>query len=247
MNKTIAATFTIGLLAGVASAEVSITTDFASAYVFRGTTLNDGFVIQPGIEASGLGIPEAYGSVTLGAWGNFDLDDYAPAGAVSSSFQETDWYGSYSLPQFVEGLDLFVGYTEYTYGAGSNDKEANLGAGYEIGGIALGLTYYQGVGGNIGTSSYIELALGYSINFSEQFSGSVDARMGYIDIDGGENGFNDYDIGASLGYALTDAWSAVISLAYIGQGDDQVLTDSTASSAGYDVDLVGMFSLSCEL
>ena len=106
MKKIITTTIAAGMVAAVASAEVSVTTDFASAYVFRGVTLNDGVVIQPGIEASGLGMPEQYGSVAVGAWGNYDLDDYAPAGAVGSSFQETDWYGSFSLPEFVEGLDV---------------------------------------------------------------------------------------------------------------------------------------------
>ena len=247
MKKIITTTFAAGLMATIASAEVSVTTDFASAYVFRGVTLNDGFVVQPGIEATGLGLPEQYGSVTLGAWGNYDLDDYVPAGAVGSSFQETDWYGSYGLPQFVEGLDLFVGYTEYSYGAGSSDKEVNVGAGYEVIGIALGLTYYQGVGGNIGTSSYTEFALGYGFDFSETFSGSVDARLGFADQDGGETGFSDYDVGASLAYALNEQWGIGASLTYIGQGDDKVLGDSGVASAGYDVDLVGMLSLSCEL
>jgi hypothetical protein len=216
MNKSIMTTLAVGFMAGSVFAEVSITTDFSSAYVFRGATLNDGFVIQPGIEASGLGLPEVYGSVTVGAWGNFDLDDYAPVGAVGSSFQETDWYGSYHLPPFVEGLDLFIGYTEYSYGAG----------------------------GNMGTSSYTEFAVGYGFDFTETFSGSVDARLGYANQDGGETGFQDYDISASLGYALGESWSIGASLVYIGQGDDIVLPEAPSA---YDVDLVGMLSFAYAL
>lgn len=243
-----------GLVAAVsatASAEVGVTADFASAYVFRGTTFNNGFVIQPGIEATGLGLPEAYGAATVGAWGNTDVSDYD--GNVSSSeFSEIDWYGSYSLPGLVEGLDLFIGYTDYTYpgSTGASDKEANLGAGYEIVGVGLGLTYYQGIGGDLNGSSYIELALGYGMDFSETLSGSIDARFGYADYDGGESGFNDYDIGASLAYALGEVWSVGASLTYIGQGDDKVLADTVYApdgtiigDPGYDVDVVGVLSL----
>jgi len=44
---------------GVAQAtDVSIGTDIASAYVFRGITVNDGLVIQPYAIVSGFPIPE---------------------------------------------------------------------------------------------------------------------------------------------------------------------------------------------
>ena len=250
MKKMITTTtIAAGLIAGMASAEVAVTLDFASAYVFRGVTLNDGAVLQPGIEVSGFEIPEAYGALALGAWGNYDLDDYGPAGATSSSFQETDWYGSYSLPALVEGLDLFVGYCEYSYGAGASDKEANVGAGYSIGDLAVGLTWYQGVGGLIGSQSYIEAVIGYALEISEDLSASVDATAGFLDpsADGADSGFNDYSIGVSVGYAITDAWSAGASLAYIGQGDDKVLGDSSAAAAGYDVSAVGVLSIACEM
>ena len=76
MKKMITTTIAATMVAGVAVAEVSTTFDFASAYVYRGVTYNDGFVFQPGIEATGLGLPEEYGAVTVGAWANMDLDDY---------------------------------------------------------------------------------------------------------------------------------------------------------------------------
>jgi len=248
ISKVVAAGV-IAAVAGTAAAEVQetavgVTADFASAYVYRGVTLNDGAVFQPGIEVSGFGLDEGFGSVTVGAWGNWDLDDYALAGVTSSSFSETDWYASYGLPTLVEGLDLFVGYTEYSYGAGSSDKEANMGAGYEIAGIGLGLTWYQGVGGLIGTQSYIEFALGYALEITEEFSASIDARLAYLDPAAGTSGFSDYDIGASVAYLLGDVWSVGASLTYIGQGDDAVLADaSLINGVGYDVDVVGVLSV----
>ncbi len=252
MKNRIIKTVVAGVIATVAGTvaaevqetEVSVTADFASAYVYRGVTLNDGAVFQPGIEVSGFGLDEGFGSVTVGAWGNWDFDDYALAGVSSSSFSETDWYASYGLPSLVAGLDLFIGYTEYSYGAGSSDKEANMGAGYEVAGIALGLTWYQGVGGLIGTQSYVELALGYALDITEEFSASVDARFAYLDPSAGTSGFSDYDIGASLAYALGETWSVGASLTYIGQGDDTVLADaSLLGGPGYDVDVVGVLSV----
>jgi len=241
MKKAIVTVMAAGLVAAVASADVGVSLDFASAYVFRGVTFNDGLVFQPGIEASGLGLPEELGSVAVGAWGNMDLDDYSET-LSTSQFSEIDMYASYSLPTIVSNLDLFVGYCDYTYpgAAGPSDKEASIGAGYEIAGIGLGATYYVGIGGGIAGTSYIELAAGYGFDLTEELSASVDASLGYADIDGGESGFNDYSLGGSVSYALTDVWSAGASLTYIGQGDDMVLPDGMYA---YDADMVGMLSL----
>jgi len=241
MKKTIVTVMAAGLVAAVASADVGVSLDLASAYVFRGVTFNDGLVFQPGIEASGLGLPEELGSVAVGAWGNMDLDDYSDT-LSTSQFSEIDMYASYSLPTIVSNLDLFVGYCDYTYpgASGPSDKEASIGAGYEIAGIGLGATYYVGIGGGIAGSSYIELTAGYGFDLTDELGASVDASAGFADYDGGESGLNDYSIGGSLSYALSDVWSAGVSLAYIGQGDEKVLPETMY---GYDVDIVGMLSL----
>ncbi len=238
MKKIITMSIAAGLVA-VASAEVSVTMDLASAYVFRGVTLLDGASFQPGIEASGLGLPEEYGAVAVGAWGAADLDD---ANGTANTFQEIDWYVAYSLPALIEGVDLALGYCEYAYGAGFSDKEFSIGAGWEYEGVGLGATYYQGVGGLIGTSSYAELTAGFGIDISEDIAGSVDASVGYADPASGKSGFADYSIGVSAGYALSEQWSAGVSVTYIGQIDDEVLPDGP-----YDVDFVGMFSLACDM
>ncbi len=252
MKKIITTTIAAGLVAGVASAGVSTSFDVASAYVFRGVTLNDGPVFQPGIEASDFGLPEEYGAVSFGAWANYDIDDYGGT-LDGGNFSEIDWYGSYSLPAFVEGLDLFVGYCEYTYPLGGEvapgvaypaDKEVNFGAGYEVAGVGLGLTYYYGLDGGIKKSSYIELTAGYGMDFTEELSGSVDGSIAFADIDGGESGLANYTIGASVGYALSEKWSAGASVTYIGQGDDKVLPEAPGA---YDVSVVGMLSLACEM
>ncbi len=226
-----------------ASAEVSVTADFASAYVFRGSTFNDGFVIQPGIEASGLGLPEQYGAVSVGAWGNFDVDDYGGT-LMSSQFSEIDWYASYSLPSFVDGLDLFVGYTEYTYPTSASvaDKEANVGVGYEIGGIALGATAYMGVGGGVNGNAYYDLSASYAYAISEALELSAGALVGYFDPDAGTAGWNEGVLDFAASYALGEVWSIGASVAYIAQLDDAVLVD-VSKGGSYDVDVVGVLSV----
>ena len=250
MKKIMITTIAAGLIAGAATAEVTSTFDFASAYVFRGYTFNDGLVFQPGLEATGFGLPEAYGSFTMGAWANMDLNEYL-ATRPTSNFSEIDLYLSYSLPTFVEGLDLFVGYTDYVYpglqGLGS-EKEANIGAGYEIAGVGLGLTAYKGIGGFIVGNLYVEGTAGYWMDVSEDLSAGVDASIGYFDIDGGESGFNDYSLAGAVDYALGEVWSAGFSLKYIGQGDDAVLPDvvkvgGVPVEAAYDVSVVAMLSV----
>lgn len=247
MKKMITTTVAAGMVAVAASAEVSVTADFASAYVFRGVTFNDEAVFQPGIEASGFALPEEYGALAIGAWGNYDIGDYGGS-LKSSEFSEVDWYGSYSLPSLVEGLDLFVGYTEYTYpnAALVSDKEANIGAGFSIADLALGLTAYYGVGGGVKGTAYYELTAGYDIAVSEELTASLGASAAYVDFDGGENGLHDGSLSAGFSYALSENWSAGASVAYIAQLDDEVLVD-VEDGGGYDVDVVGMFSIACDM
>ena len=246
MKKMITATIAAGLIVGMASAQTSVTLDFASAYVFRGVTLLDGASFQPGIETSGFGLPEEYGSVTAGIWGSADLDD---DNGTSSTFQETDYYASYSLP--IEALDVSIGYTEYAYAAGSSDKEFSIGLGYDLAGVGLSAAFYQGVGGGIGSSIYAEFGAGYDLEVSTNLVVSLSGRVAYADrsdntdywgTSADESGFSDYDLGIAAGYALSETWSAGLSGTYIGQIDDDVLDDDA-----YDVEFVGMFSLACEM
>ena len=251
MKKIITTTLVAGLVTGSVMAGASFTTDFASAYVFRGATFNDGFVIQPGIEVDGLGLPEAYGAIAVGAWGNFDVDDYNNS-LDSSQFSEVDWYAAYSLPAFVEGLDLSLGFTEYTYPLGGvADKEASLGLGYEIAGIGLGTTIYSMVGGDYVGQIYVDFSASYAYAFTEELEGSLGALIGYIKqgnnvmdfaAGGADDGLNDLVLDAALSYALGEVWSVGASVAYIGQLDDKVLVD-VDKGGSYDVDFVGMLSL----
>lgn len=235
MKKMITATLAAGLIAGIASAEVAVTMDFVSAYVYRGATFLDGASFQPGIEATGFGLAEECGSIAVGAWASADLE-----GDNSSTFQESDWYVSYSLP--VEEVDVSIGYTEYSYAAGVADKEFSVGLGYDLAGVALGAGAYFMTGGDFAGQVYADFSAGYDIEVSSNLVVSVGGRVGYLEPESGESGFSDYDLSIGTGFPLSDTWSLGVSLAYIGQIDEDVLSDDA-----YDVDVVGMFSLACEM
>lgn len=256
MKKIITTTIAAGMISGSVLAGASFTTDFASAYVFRGSTFNDGFVMQPGVEVDGLGLPEEYGSVAVGAWGNFDIGDYDGA-LDSSQFSEIDFYAGYSLPEFVEGLGISFGFCEYTYmdpqggGGVPADKEASFGLGYTVAKIDLGANLNYMVGGDYVEQIYMDLAASYTYEFTEELEASVGALVGFIKqgknvgdfaAGGADDGLNDLVLDASVSYALSEVWSLGASVAYIGQLDDQVLVDVDQGGA-YDVSVVGMLSL----
>jgi uncharacterized protein (TIGR02001 family) len=202
------------------AAEASVSLDVASAYVFRGATLNDGLVLQPGLEISGL-------PVTLGVWGNFDIDDMDGA-LEENEFSEVDIYASYDIP--VEALDLSVGYTEYVYpGGGVADREVSLSAGFDVA-LAPSVAVYYGIDGGIEDSIYAELGIGHELTMGEDLAVELGATVGYADPDGGESGFSHYT--ASLG---TSFGCLGVSVTYIGEIDDDVLET--------DTDVVGMLSV----
>lgn len=86
-------------------AEVRV--DFLSAYVWRGITLNDGFVVQPALDLLhplGLG---------FNVWGNVDIGDY-DGRYEKEEISEVDLAVRYELP--LKGpLSLAVAYAEYLY------------------------------------------------------------------------------------------------------------------------------------
>jgi hypothetical protein len=239
MKKCIIAVAVAGLATGSVMAEpqssAGLTVDFATAYVFRGATIVDELVVQPGAEISGFGMDDKYGEITVGAWGTV-----APFSDVlfEDNFYETDWYVTYALPQMVEDLDLWIGYTAYQYVAGQ-EKELNFGAGYALGDFSFGSTLNfmtdstyllpaQDTEGQI----YWDLYADYVIDINEKLSADIYALLGIM-IEQGDgldatrsSGINHYELGADLAYELTEAWGLGLGLAYIGQGDNDVLPNS---------------------
>jgi hypothetical protein len=220
--------------ASAGAAEATVGADVASAYVFRGVTFNDGFVLQPYVDVSGL-------PIDLGFWANMDLDDM-DGDLTSGEISELDIWLSYTLPLGIDGLDVSVGYCEYLYpgiGGGVNeqgeeeqgeaDRELSLTVGLSEIPLAPELTLAYGVGGAPDKSLHAELGLGQSVDLCEDVSLDLGASVAYESPDEGDDGFSYYTASAGLSYAFLSA-----SVTYVGQIDDDVLTDDD-----YDVEVYG--------
>ncbi len=229
------------LAAGAVHAvDVSGTADFASAYVFRGTTFNDGMVFQPGASISGLPIPEQYGAITLGTWANFDIGDYGGT-LKKNRFSEVDYYLTYALP--VKVVDLSTTYTEYTYPNGASaDREVAFCVGKKIGetGLYPSITANYGLDGAVEQNWYIQGGIGYDKSLTEALSLSSSVKAAYALSDAGSDGFNDATASIGLAYKITENWSLKGSVTYVAQLDDAVLSD-----VAYDRPVYGMLGAAC--
>jgi len=247
MKKIIVIAMASGLAATIASAGTSVNVDFASAYVFRGATVVDDLVVQPGIEVDGFGLKEECGTIAIGVWGSS-----APFEDTYDNLHETDWYAVYTLPELVTNLSLSIGFTEYQYAFGAGEQELNLAAAYALGDqVTVGGSANFMVDDEIAATEdqiYVDLYADYALEVSEDMEASVGALVSVIqqgdgnDSAGLDDGFNHYELYGAFGYALSDLWSIGGSLTYIGQIDSDVLPDSA-----HDKGLVAMFSIGCSM
>lgn len=225
MMKVLAVAAASAVSAGSAfAAEATVGVDVNSAYVFRGTTFNDGFVAQPYLDVSGL-------PIDIGVWGNLDIDDYDDA-LNSGEFSEINIYGSYAIP--VEGVDASIGYTEYIYPGAEleADREVSLSLGMDVP-LAPSVGIYYGLDGGIKDNLYVEAGVGHDVDLDEAISLSLGAAIGYLSPDEGEDGFSHWQVSAALNYDFIS-----LGVTYVDTVDEDVLGD------GYDVDVIGTLSLS---
>jgi hypothetical protein len=224
----------VGMIFSVAvvwGGEAKTSLDMATAYVFRGATFNDGLVFQPGLELSGS-------PVTLGVWGNFDIDDYDDT-LAGGQFSEIDIYGSYDIPFKLDPFGLSVGYTEYTYpsGGGDADREVSLSATADVL-MSPSLAMFYGTDGGIKDSTYIELGAGHEMKLSNQAAVEFNVAVGYLEPDEGESGFSHADVAVHLSYGVVHA-----SIICVVQIDDKVLPD-VEDNGSYDAQLYGTIGIS---
>lgn len=250
MKKRMMMVMAVALAAGVAkAADVSATADFASAYVFRGVTYNDGLVFQPGAKISGFPIPAEYGSIAVGTWANYDIGNYHGM-KNKNEFSEIDYYATYTLP--VKVVDLSATYTEYTYPNSNGteaDKEVALSVGKAIGetGLYPSLTVNYGLDGVVQENWYVQGGLDYTKSLTEALTLSSGVKVAYLVSNTGKDGFNDATAKIGLSYALTKNWAINTSLNYVAQLDDKVLPDAIGGvpGSGYDTPVYGTLGLSC--
>lgn len=249
MKRFVTMAAAVGFVTGSALAGANMTVDVGSSHVFRGQTVTEDLVIQPTVELSGFGMNETNGVITVGVWGStapFN-DDVLPLDHI----YETDWYVNYTLPQFVQDLELYVQYTQYQYSWALDEKELNFGAAYTLGDFVLGGSANFMVDDlNPATESqkYFDFFANYALQLNEKSDVTFGGLVGLMfqgdgnSAAGLDDGLNQYELNAAYSYTLNDMWSLGASLAYIGQIDDNVLPDAV-----YDKGLVAFFSIGCEM
>lgn len=220
MKKVIATTMAAFLVAQVASA-VSASVDIASAYVFRGTTFNDGLVVQPGIEGEVAGL-------TVGAWANVDINDVGGDDQVS----EIDLYIGKDLGS-VAGWDVSAGYCEYTYpgAAGNGESELSLSASGAMGGVDLSIGAFANVAESA-TPNYYEVSTGGSTALAG-IALDYGIAAGYFDTEASDT--------TGFGYAAYsvsyDTGGGSLSVTYVDELDDDVIEVTESVVFAYGISL----------
>ncbi len=230
-SNVAAMVLSLTVVSGLMAAEVNVSLDLASSYVFRGSTLNEGFVLQPGMEMSGL-------PFSIGVWGNFDLDNYDNT-LSDGEFSEIDLYASYDIPLGLDPLGLALGYTEYTYPSvgGDADREVNVGFSLDTV-LSPSVVVSVGVGGEIKQIVYVEASVTHAVEFGDEAAVGISAAVGHVADRDAEDGFSHYEVGVSASLYCVSA-----SVTYIGQIDEDVLPDVDAGGS-YDMDVVGILGVS---
>lgn len=146
----------------------------ANEYKFRGLTLAGGNEIttaSASTEVAGLSVGIAL----------VDADN----------FFERDLMVGYTLS--VAGMDVDLGYTNYSYGENDPAEEDEISIGVSVSGVDINY-----VDGEIdGGADYSVLTFGYSV-------GGMDVTVGSVDVDGGAE-YNYYEISTGTEVAGLDA------------------------------------------
>lgn len=213
------------------SADATVGMDVASAYVFRGYTLNDGPVVQPALSVGNFKLSEEFTlPLTLGVWANMDIGTYHHT-LDKGQFSEVDFTASYALPKVIDKLGWSAGYCDYVYpGGAASDREVNLGFTYETF-LSPSLAFNYGLDGAVRENTYIEGGLKHAFKL-DPVTLTLGGTLGYQIVSESEaSGFGPLVLTASASYKILTA-----SVSYIAEVDDGVL-------ANYDVKVVGKLGI----
>lgn len=217
-------------VAGTAPQAVAATAvaalDANSAYVWRGLTFNNGFVLQPSMDVSHNGF-------AFNVWGNYDVDDYD--GALNDNrFSEIDLTGSYTFK--LGNVDTSVGIIHYLFPeleepADTYTTELFLGLSYDLGsGFAISTKLYYDI--DAVNDFYITAGLGYTYSINDKTTLGLSALVGYAGEDftdyyagGTDSGFFNYTLTASMKYMVTDAFGIGANINFTDNLDDNALPD----------------------
>jgi hypothetical protein len=197
------------------ASEATLATDVNSAYVWRGITFNDGPVLQPSIDVSGLKI----GGRPLGinVWANMDLGDFDGA-LKSGEFSEVDFTLTLGLPA---GFD--AGVTEYLFPAGAaSTRELTVSWSKELP-VTPSLAIYYDFGTIDDYFATASLAREFTLN--EKTKLGIEGLVGIAGDDfsraygGQKGGLYHYSLSGRLSFNPTEKISLGASLSYSGSFD----------------------------
>ncbi len=183
--------------------------DLASAYVFRGATVNDRAVLQPALEVGVL--PR----LSLGIWGNLDRRD-----DPRQEFTELDLTATYGFE--LQDLGISLTYTEYVYPAASSRGDREIALGLEWPAVITpSVTIAYGVGGAIQKDLYMEIGPGIEPPLIADVTLTLGTSVAYRTQDDRADGWSHYTLSVGLQYGPIGA-----GLAYIGRIERDVLGDA---------------------
>ncbi len=166
--------------------------DLASAYIFRGVTVNKNAALQPALKIQA-------GGLTAGAWGSFALDK-----VEAETEKEVDLYASYDIP--VDIMTLSLGYTEYMYPDTELDNDQEVMAKISLGTLLNpSIAAFRGIGGGIADSTYYELAAKQEVFAQQGISSTLGGTLGYIDRELGVDGLSHLTLTAAASYQVISA------------------------------------------
>lgn len=212
---------------------VKLDGSFASCYMFRGDTINDGFVFQPALVGSAWG-------QGVGVWGNYNIDDYAGA-LEKNAFTELDYFGFLSAK--VKGVHIIARYTDYTYSSvttnspNTNDnQEVSLSLSYPARVTPFVIAHW-GLDGNVKDSLFVEGGLRYAFFDRDGWEATLSGSVAYWDQPDGPDGFKYFMIEPKVTFK-----HLYIAGGYMRRMKDELLVDSTKKGGGrYDMRTYGMF------
>jgi uncharacterized protein (TIGR02001 family) len=211
---------------------VEATVDFLSGYIWRGVTLNDGFVVQPSLEVA---FPAGINALV---WANFDVGDYGGT-LEGSEFSEVDLTLTYTLP--IEAVDLSIGFAQYLYPQVAGDDASDtaelcLTCEREVAeGLTIGVNAFYDV--DQIDDFYVAACISYGTdlpveNLSAEFAAHAAYAGGHFCADG-DPGFYDYAVAVALVGKLNEWLSATLTGAYVGSLDSDKLTSDDRTVDGY--------------
>lgn len=224
------------------AADVEVSADVFSAYVSRGSVLNDEPVFQPNIW---FGAPAGF---DFNLWGTMDLTDNDKSCAPNTRgrWSEFDFTLGWSPDFLLEDapVSLWIGSTFYTYPQFEDDKDYDAALKLKANCIlnpwikfVHECNHSDNVRFDIGVSHEFELADAVTLELSAESTFGFDGWMEKWNrtegdegaettvVEGGDAGFADIMVMATLGWQVTDAWSVAL------KGGFSTLIDSDARDA----------------